>query len=278
MNAPRRWLDDTGDTGLQDLLRSGTSLDPPPGAQDDVWASLLTRLPPLPPPGGPPGDPSGSSSSVAGSKAAAAGKAAAAAKAGTVAVTGGVLKSALIGAGSAVVLLAGYTAVTPSAPDPSPPPPALTAPPAPPPSVTATPVRNAPAPSAVASATPSAEPSSSPRSVAIEPRPSAVPTTTPSVEPSVAAAERESMLREESRLVADARDALRRGDASGALGMLEQIRTKFPGGVLAQEREALTIEALARSGRKADAAARASAFVKAYPTSPLAARVQQFAN
>lgn len=86
------------------------------------------------------------------------------------------------------------------------------------------------------------------------------------------------MLREESRMVADARDALRRGDTAGALGMLEQIRLKFPGGVLAQEREALAIEALARSGRKADASARASAFVKAYPTSPLAARVQSFAQ
>ena len=75
-----------------------------------------------------------------------------------------------------------------------------------------------------------------------------------------------------------ARDTLRRGDAGGALALLDQVRAKFPGGMLGQEREALAIEALARSGRKGEAAARADAFVKAYPTSPLTARVQQFAN
>jgi outer membrane protein assembly factor BamD (BamD/ComL family) len=84
------------------------------------------------------------------------------------------------------------------------------------------------------------------------------------------------MLREENRQVSEARAALRRGDASGALVQLEQIRTRFPLGVLVQEREVLTIEALARSGRRADASARAEAFLQAYPTSTLAERVQGF--
>ncbi len=89
-------------------------------------------------------------------------------------------------------------------------------------------------------------------------------------------AERETMLQEESREMRDAREALRRGDAAGALTMLEQIRARYPGGVLSQEREALAIEALARSGRRAEASTRAAAFLKAYPTSTLAERVQVF--
>ncbi|MFT3773663.1 MAG: hypothetical protein QM820_50455 [Minicystis sp.] len=277
MSAPKRWLDDPGSTsGVErDLLRAGLSVDPPPGAQGEVWAALLSKLPP--PGGGPPGDGGGS---TAAGKAASAGKAAVAAKAsgaGAVAAGAGILKSALIGAGSAVVLIAGYSAVAPSTPDPLPPP-AVVAPPAdPPPLAAPAPLRAAVAPSVTASAVPSAEPAA-PRHVAVDPRPAVSATASATVEPAAAAAERETMLREESRMVAEARDALRRGDAGGALTMLEQIRAKFPGGVLAQEREALSIEALARSGRKGDAAARAAAFVKAYPTSPLAARVQQFAN
>lgn len=270
MNAPKRWLDDTEDSGAQDLLRAGISVEPPPGAQDDVWASLVARIPP---PGGPPGHPPGGGSGAAAGKAAAV-------KAGAAAVSGGLIKSALIGAGSAVVLLAGYTAVTPSTsstsstPDrPEPPPAVSAAPDRPEPlPISTAPVRAAPPPTAVVSAEPSSEPSARP--VVVEPHPIAATAPAPSVEPAL----RESMLREESRMVADARAALRRGDAGGALSMLEQIRAKFPGGVLVQEREALSIEALARSGRKADAAARAAAFVKAYPTSPLAARAQQFAN
>jgi outer membrane protein assembly factor BamD (BamD/ComL family) len=84
------------------------------------------------------------------------------------------------------------------------------------------------------------------------------------------------MLREESDRVAEARAALRRGDASAALAQLEQIRTRFPAGGLVQEREALTIEALARSGRRADASARAAAFLRAYPTSVHSQRVQGY--
>ncbi|HSO00162.1 MAG TPA: outer membrane protein assembly factor BamD, partial [Candidatus Nanopelagicales bacterium] len=91
-----------------------------------------------------------------------------------------------------------------------------------------------------------------------------------------AAAERASRLREESRVLGEARDALRRGDAAGALQKLEEVRTRFPDGVLTQEREALAIEALYRSGSRAAASARAAAFLRAWPTSPHATRIQGF--
>ncbi|WP_437292926.1 hypothetical protein [Sorangium sp. So ce426] len=87
---------------------------------------------------------------------------------------------------------------------------------------------------------------------------------------------RESRLREELTLLGDARAALRRGDASGALRIAEQARLRFPGGALAQEREALTIEALWQSGDRAAAAQRASAFLLAYPSSPHIPRLRSF--
>jgi hypothetical protein len=82
-----------------------------------------------------------------------------------------------------------------------------------------------------------------------------------------------SRLAEEGRVVLDARRALRAGDAASALRRLEAARAAFAGGALVQEREALTIEALAQLGRHEAAAARAQAFLRAYPGSPHAAAV-----
>ncbi|WP_437476611.1 hypothetical protein WME75_26695 [Sorangium sp. So ce1014] len=92
------------------------------------------------------------------------------------------------------------------------------------------------------------------------------------------AALRESRLREELTLLADARAALRRGNAAGALMIAERARLRFPGGALAQEREALTIEALWHSGQRAAAAQRASAFLRAYPSSPHVSRLHSFTH
>jgi hypothetical protein len=83
-------------------------------------------------------------------------------------------------------------------------------------------------------------------------------------------------IREESRLVAAARDALRSGNAARALTLLEQARREFPRGTLAQEREALSIEALAASGQTGLAAERARRFLDAHPSSMHAARVRAF--
>jgi hypothetical protein len=86
-----------------------------------------------------------------------------------------------------------------------------------------------------------------------------------------------SRLAAEGRAVLDARRALRDGRADEALRTLEAARAEYGAGALEQEREALTIEALARAGRRDLAAARAAAFLKAHPGSPHAATVRGFA-
>ena len=84
-----------------------------------------------------------------------------------------------------------------------------------------------------------------------------------------------SRLREESALIARARDAVRSGDYGAALAFLDTARAKFPDGVLVQERRMLEIEALWRSGKRAQASKLADAFLAAYPNSPHAARVRE---
>ncbi len=90
--------------------------------------------------------------------------------------------------------------------------------------------------------------------------------------------ESKSALREESVAVLEIRRTLRAGDASGALRLLEQARQRFLHGALSQEREALSIEALAKSGSRDAAARKADAFLRAHPKSPYAADVQSFQN
>jgi hypothetical protein len=75
-----------------------------------------------------------------------------------------------------------------------------------------------------------------------------------------------------------ARKALRAGDCGAALFRLNEARTLFPAGVLSQEREVLTVEALGCAGREAEAADRADAFLREYPSSPLAELVRRFAR
>ena len=59
-----------------------------------------------------------------------------------------------------------------------------------------------------------------------------------------------------------------------ALALLDAARTRFADGGLVQEREALTIEALVRSGQRALATKRAEAFLRDYPKSPHGADVR----
>ena len=76
----------------------------------------------------------------------------------------------------------------------------------------------------------------------------------------------------------EAREGLRAGRAALVLRQLEAARARFPDGTLAQEREALAIEALWRSGQRAAARLRAEAFARTYPGSPHAARVEQLTS
>ncbi len=58
-----------------------------------------------------------------------------------------------------------------------------------------------------------------------------------------------------------------------ALSLTEEHAQRFPSGMLAQEREAIAIEALAKLGREAQAQSRAHTFLKAHPGSPYRPRI-----
>jgi len=309
MSAPKRWMDDGGGAtrGERDLLRLGASHEPPAAAKDAVWTALLAQLPPMPPGssggGGAPG--AGGAKLAAGAKAAGAAAAGSGSAAVVGAVGGGLLKSALIGAGSALVLIATYAVVTPAQAPSLPTPTTIETAAAPPDPGARSAPRGSPGQHVASSPTaldppgiagsaatpdsmappgaPSAAASGEPRAGSVAPSSSRDSRGAPgsaSASSGLASppADRETRLLEESRRLAEARDALRRGDASGALSLLSDLQRAIPGGILGQEREALAIEALAKSGRSAEAQARARAFLQAYPQSPHAARVEAFAH
>jgi outer membrane protein assembly factor BamD (BamD/ComL family) len=66
-----------------------------------------------------------------------------------------------------------------------------------------------------------------------------------------------------------ARSALARGDGRAALEALTAHEERHPRGQLAEEREAMVVQALASAGRRNEAVARAARFRLAYPTSVL---------
>jgi outer membrane protein assembly factor BamD (BamD/ComL family) len=76
-------------------------------------------------------------------------------------------------------------------------------------------------------------------------------------------------------MILGARRVLRAGDPLRALTLLDAARARFPEGILVQEREALSIEALVRSGQRALATKRAEAFLRTYPKSPHGADVKR---
>jgi hypothetical protein len=102
----------------------------------------------------------------------------------------------------------------------------------------------------------------------------AVPHASPRQAPNQTAAIARAAAEEESGLIATARNSLRGGNASAALTLLEGARERYPNGILTQEREALTIEALLKTAQRDAANARAEAFLRTYPRSPHIARVR----
>jgi hypothetical protein len=70
----------------------------------------------------------------------------------------------------------------------------------------------------------------------------------------------------ESDLLGRAQAALR-ADPNQALSLAAEHRRKFPNGVLVQEREVLSIEALERLGRHKEAVSRGDAFLRSFPGS-----------
>jgi hypothetical protein len=71
----------------------------------------------------------------------------------------------------------------------------------------------------------------------------------------------------ERALLDGARSALAHGDSRGALDALERHEHLYAQPMLGEEREALTVEALVRSGRYDEARARADTFRRTTPTS-----------
>ncbi len=74
-------------------------------------------------------------------------------------------------------------------------------------------------------------------------------------------------LAQERRIIDAARSALAEGDVGGALGALQQHRRRFEKGMFVEERDALTIMALAKRGRNEQADAQADRFNQRYPNS-----------
>jgi hypothetical protein len=115
-----------------------------------------------------------------------------------------------------------------------------------------------------------------------EPRVAARPADAAPVAPSVASfpaderARAASRLKEEAALLQRARAELRSGSLVAAFATLEASRQKFTAPELSQEREALVIELLYRSGERNAAASRAREFLARFPESPHAASVRGF--
>ncbi len=285
MTFPKPWLEDeNAPNSVRDVLRS-QGMDPPDGAENAVWSALLVQIGAAGAAGGGAGAAAagGGASGASGATGAATGGATLGTTGGAAVASGGLLKAILIGAVSGIVAVSGYSALAPSDPSPRPAVASNAASEAPPNSGAA-PISEAakPAVSALQSAAPSAAPVApvtSAHSVsngAPEPTPTAVSTVDVQAPLPGSPEERESRLREESEMLQQARAALRGGDTGGAMRLLEQSRQKFQGGMLGQEREALTIETLAKSGAKEAASSRAAAFIKAHPQSPHAARLQVY--
>jgi len=77
----------------------------------------------------------------------------------------------------------------------------------------------------------------------------------------------------EYELVQEAQAALA-SDPNRALSLTSELARTYPKGELVQEREVIAVEALARLGRSEEASRRAQAFVRRFPETPYAARLE----
>ena len=239
MNDPRRWTDEGGDATAREreLVRAGRDAGPSHDQRRMMWGAIAAQAIP---------SATGQGAAPASGPAASTG----------LTVAKGTVIVALIGAG----IVASYRTMrgpTPPIMQPSTAAPALHEQPqlpsvSPPPGDD--PSAEAPRPVKVAHSTP---------------RPNAAPTK------EVVENARASRLREESEMILGARRVLRAGDPLRALTLLDAARARFPEGILVQEREALSIEALVRSGQRALATKRAEAFLRAFPKSPHGADVKR---
>ena len=75
-----------------------------------------------------------------------------------------------------------------------------------------------------------------------------------------------------------ARNALRSGDTTRALGLVAEYQRTYPNGVLSQEAEVLGIDILERQGQRGEAKRRAQRFLNSHPTSAHADRLRRLAG
>jgi hypothetical protein len=82
-------------------------------------------------------------------------------------------------------------------------------------------------------------------------------------------------LQAEGELLQKGRTAMVRGDTEGALAAVEEHASRFPGGKLAEEREALKIQALVAEDRTPEAHAALGTFEHDYPNSLLGPALEE---
>lgn len=200
------------------------------------------------------GGASGATSATSATGAGAAGTSAGSAAAGTSAAVGGTSTFATLAGGAAVLALVGAAFVgkswlSGSAPASSPS--GMTSPV---PCVAVAP-STTPLPSASLSSVPVVTLDDLPRAPSGSSTVQKAPVATPVVDEAA-----------ETKLLGDAQSSVK-SDPAAALRACNEHAKRFPGGSLAQEREALAIEALVRLGRKGEAEQRLTRFRANYPSS-----------
>jgi hypothetical protein len=292
MSELKHWLDESSeaDDFERDILRAGLEADPPEARRDQVWAGLMGALAGLPPTATTSAQTAGAQTTgaqTAGTQTAGAHTAAVGvSKVGAVGLA--VAKGFLVGV-AIYCTAAGVTELSER----------LSARPAHAPTAHratlpagAAPRVIQPLTSATAAGTPLArvsETAPSPAQETVSRIPSANALAREPAAPALelrsvgtfdpvqhASSARLSQLEAETSALRRARDELRAGKLTDAFATLEASRRQFAVAELYQEREALMIELLARSGKAAAAEQRARAFLSRFPESPHAQQIQRF--
>jgi len=280
MSELKHWLDDSSDADEleRSILRAGLEADPPPAKRDEVWTSLMATVAVAPL----------AAATLSAQAASAQAAGAGASKAAAVWLTVGkgfLVGLAIYGAAEGVTEIssrfssrhAPVPAALPAAPRTKAPARATER------DAEASSTAFAPSPTPASGDTPSPRPTR-PRSSsnAQEREPQNVASALPSVaafdESARPGSTRLSQLDAETRALRRARDELRAGKLADAFATLEASRRQFAAPELYQEREALMIELLYRSGQVAAAEQRAKAFLGRFPESPHVQQVRRFSR
>jgi hypothetical protein len=103
----------------------------------------------------------------------------------------------------------------------------------------------------------------------------AFPDEPPAAPRSVNSSERSGALKAEAVELAQAKNFLEQGHAAEALALLRAGSVRFANGVLADERELLTVQALSNLGRREDARQRAQRFLASHGENSISLRMQR---